>query len=110
MKKQERVKSNIEFNNIINKGKKINNSFFTVFYMKSKDANPRFGVSVPKRVGNAVIRNKLKRQTREIINQNKFLFPKYRNYIIIVKDKCLEEKFNINAKALIKLIGETHEK
>ena len=34
------------------------------------------------------IRNKLKRQTREIINQNKFLFPKYRNYIIIVKDKC----------------------
>lgn len=110
MKKYERVKSNIAFNTIINKGKKISNNFFTIFFVDKKESRPLFGVSVPKRVGNAVVRNRLKRQTREIILKTKFLFKKQRNYIIIVKDKCLEESFNIMLESLKKLIGEANEK
>jgi len=33
MKKYERVKSNVLFNEIINKGKKKSNQFFTIFFI-----------------------------------------------------------------------------
>ena len=54
---------------------------------------PRFGIAVGKKVGNAVIRNKLKRQYRMLITSNKKLFSKGVDYIIIVKRSSLEAKF-----------------
>jgi len=110
MKKYEIVKSNIAFNEIINKGKKVSNSFFTIFYIENNQDKAKFGVTVPKRIGKAVIRNLLKRQTREIISKTKFLFKNNRNYIIIVKEKCLKETFSNKMEALKKLIGEANEK
>ena len=110
MKKYERVKSNILFNEIINKGKKTGNKFFTIFFVDTKESKPRFGIAVPKRLGNAVVRNRLKRQTRELIGKTKLLFKNQRNYIIIVKEKCLEENFIIKLDALQQLIGDINEK
>ena len=66
MKKFERVKSNLLFNEIINKGKKKSNQYFTIFCSSSETKIAKFGIAVPKRVGNAVIRNRLKRQVRSI--------------------------------------------
>ena len=110
MKKEERVKSKILFNEIINKGKKVSNDFFTIFFLDKKDNNPLFGISAPKKTGNAVVRNKLKRQTRELIRKTKFLFKKNRNYIIIVKKTCLECSFNKKLTLLQTMIGEMNEK
>lgn len=110
MKKYERVKSNILFNEIINKGKKISNSFFTIFFIETQNKKSQFGVAVPKRLGNAVTRNYLKRQTRELLDKTKFLFKNNQNYIIIVKEKCLKESFGIKLEALQQLIGEINEK
>ena len=110
MKKRETVKSNIAFNKIINEGKKVSNKFFTIFYVEKSFDKVNFGITVPKRVGNAVVRNKLKRQTRHMIDDNKFLFKNKRDYIIIVKEKCLEDSFTNKFKSLQKLIGEANEK
>lgn len=110
MKKYERVKSNILFNEIINCGKKKGNKFFTIFYIETQNKNPLYGVAVPKRIGNAVVRNRLKRQTRELVDKTKLLFKNNRNYIIIVKEKCLKESFTIKLEALQQLIGEINEK
>ena len=88
MKKTERVKSNILFNEIIQDGTKVSNEFFTIFFKNKEDKNNLYGIAAPKRVGNAVIRNKLKRQTRELIDAEKKLFKNNRNYIIIIKEVC----------------------
>lgn len=106
MKKYEKIKSNLLFNEIINNGKKKSNRYFTIFIVKSNIEKPKFGIAVPKRVGNAVIRNKLKRQTREILDKTKLLFPKSKNYIIIVKEQCLKSKYSEKIEALKQLIGE----
>lgn len=110
MKKQERVKSNILFNEVIQKGNKISNSLFTIFYNSNIEGKKLFGVSAPKKVGNAVIRNKLKRQTRELLDVTKMLFKNNMNYIIIIKEKCLVTSYEDKLKALKKLIGEINEK
>lgn len=110
MKKADRVKSNILFNEIIKKGKKVGNKQFTIFFVENKTGHPLFGISAPKKLGNAVVRNKLKRQTRALLHETKLLFKKDRNYIIIVKEAFLSAPYASKMNALKRLIGDINEK
>lgn len=110
MKKHERVKSNLLFNEIIKEGKKKSNNYFTIFFVDKDNLKPLFGVSAPKKLGNAVVRNKLKRQVRALIMETKFLFKNNRNYIIIVKDAFKSANYAEKLNSLKELIGEINEK
>lgn len=56
-----------------------------VYYKKSE--NFRIGFSVSKKVGNAVVRNKVKRSLREICRKNLHLFPHGYDFIFIARPK-----------------------
>ena len=110
MKKREIIKSSNDFNYIINNGKKVGNNLFTIFYVDTDKNDKLFGVTTQKKSGNAVIRNKLKRQTKVLIDELKLLFKNHRKYIIIVKKTCLETKYEDKLLSLKTLIGELNEK
>lgn len=93
MKRYEMVKSHEEFNKIINTGKKLKSKYMYIFYLKKDFEKPNFGIAVGKKLGNAVVRNKFKRQFRNIIDNNRFLFPKYHNYIIMIKRDALNVSY-----------------
>lgn len=105
MNKEYIVKDNTKFNEIINKGKKISNSEFIIFYKQKNEMTPKFGITAPKKIGNAVIRNKCKRQVRNMVYLNNLLFKKYNNYIIIIKKGFLLNSFKQNELSLIDLLG-----
>ena len=105
MKKFEIVKEHYKFDNIINKGKSIGNKVFSIYFLKHDEEYPKFGIAVGKKIGNAVTRNKYKRIIRNIIDNNKLLFKKDYDYIIIIKRKCLDLSFkelNDNLSELVK--------
>lgn len=104
MKKEDRIKSKVEFDKFIKTTKYFKNSFFVVHYSSKKNDNNRFGIAVGTSIGNAVIRNKLKRRTREIINEIRNLFKKDLDYIIIVRKQCLELTYQEMKENLINLI------
>lgn len=56
-------------------------------------------------MGNAVTRNKIKRQLRNIIDNNLKLFPNFHNYIIICKKEILKLSYSEMEKELIKLLN-----
>ena len=85
LKKYEIVKKNDEFNDIINTGKYLKNHFYNIYYKDAENIYPKFGIAVSKKFGNAVERNKVKRQLRCLIDQYKNLFAKPNNYIIMVR-------------------------
>ena len=62
-------------------------SRFLVLYWfgQEEPAEPRFGMSVPRSVGNAVARNKLKRQLRELWRARLERIPANRDYVLIAK-------------------------
>lgn len=93
MKKKEIVKSNELFNKIINTGNKVKTKYFTFCSVSSENSNPRFGIAVGKKVGNAVTRNHIKRQIRSLVDDNKLLFKNNTNYIIIGNKNCLKASF-----------------
>ena len=109
MKKINVVKSNEEFNLIMNKGKCLKNKYFVLYSMNNNLDKYRFGVSVGKKVCNAVNRNKLKRQVRNILDYHKNLYSKSKDYIIIVRKSSLNEKYSILEENLVKLLEKTEE-
>lgn len=104
MKKYEVVKEHHEFDDIINTGKYIKNNLFVIYNKDSKFNYPRFGIAVGKKIGNAVTRNKVKRQVRMILTNNKNLFKNNKDYIIIVKKGVLSVSYEEMNNSLVSLI------
>lgn len=98
MKKEYRIKKNEEFQKIIRQKKSIVHSKFVIYFRKN-DEHLRVGISVSKKLGNAVVRNKIKRQIRMMIQQ---VFDKNEKLdcIIIVRKKYLLGSFHDNKKDL----------
>jgi len=104
MKKINIVKSNEDFNNVINKGKIVKNKYFVVYSINNNLNRYRVGISVGKKVCNAVNRNKLKRQVRNILDYNENLCSKNKDYIIIVRKSSFLENYSILEENLVNLL------
>ena len=65
------LKKSESFLEIISKGQKFTESGITFYFLKKNDLNEsKYGVSIKKITGNAVYRNKLKRQIKNLIRLN----------------------------------------
>lgn len=98
MKKINILKENRDFSRIIKNYKPFRYKDYIVYTENINDKLYHFGFSVGKKVGNAVIRNKIKRQLKSILDkkcyQNGF------NCIIIVKKEIQFKKYEEMEKEL----------
>lgn len=67
--KRQRIKTQNEFDLVFQEGKKFVCSSFVVLTRETTNSYPRLGIIVSKRIGNSVVRNKVKRRFREIFRQ-----------------------------------------
>ena len=67
MKRRYRLRSNRQFQDVRRKGKSTGNHLLVLCYLPNNLDYSRFGISVSKRIGNAVIRNLVKRRLREAL-------------------------------------------
>ena len=104
MIKKYRVRKNEEFSKIIAKKKSLASDSFIVYFNKSKENYSRIGISVSKKLGNAVVRNKTKRQVRMML-ANMFDFESTKlDLIVIIRINFLKNTFADNQLDLEKLI------
>ena len=99
MKKEYRVKKNEDFSYIIKHKQSLANRSFIIYYVKNDLNHARIGISVSKKLGKAVIRNKIKRQVRMIVQQTINFNDNY-DYIVIVRNKYLDLDFISNLNEL----------
>ena len=67
-RKSERIRKNTEFVATM-KGKRLSIDGLSLFYRKNDGTNFRIGLSVGKKLGNAVKRNRLRRQIRSCLTK-----------------------------------------
>ena len=94
MKKEEVVKNNRDFDYIIKKGQCKKNNEFVIYYIDNDKEYNRFGISVSKKIGNAVTRNYYKRVIRNICDKSKNLYSNSKDYIIIMRKGLTVRSFN----------------
>ena len=103
MKKLEIIKSSREYTEIINLNKSKKNKYFSIYYRKNNQDN-RYGITIPKKTGTAVVRNKIKRRLKNIIDNNKKIVQSGYDYVIIVKKGVLDLTYQEMERELLKLI------
>jgi ribonuclease P protein component len=102
MKKEYRIKANKEFQQIYKNGKSFANRQFIIYKYKNQDIDHfRIGLSVSKKIGNAVIRNRVKRYIRQVFTELKDDINDQYDYIIIARKPVAEMDFFQVKKSLI---------
>lgn len=104
MKRIETIKDQKLFNNIIKNGKYKKNNYFVIYNIMKEEEKISYGIAISKKVGKAVLRNKLKRQTRAIIDKHRNLFKNNHNYIIMIRKSCANIDYQILEQALVELL------
>ncbi len=109
MKKINIVRKSTDFTRIIHKKHSKSNNLYIINIENNTDNIPKFGIAVPKKIGKAVTRNKIKRQIKNIIDNNKFIYEKNINYIIIVRQGIESVNYLEKEKSLIQLMNKIKE-
>ena len=71
LSKHRRLRRREEFRRVLKDGKRARDHLLSITAVDTdnSDAEPRFGFAIPKRVGNAVTRNRIKRRLRAIASK-----------------------------------------
>jgi ribonuclease P protein component len=89
-KKTDRIRKRPEFVFISKSGKKIQNRQFIIVYSPSRFNQSRIGITVTKRIGKAVRRNRIKRLVREYYRHNRHRLKGFWDINVIAKNEAAE--------------------
>ena len=92
MKKINILKESYDFERIIKNNKSYRNDYCYIYIENKNNDEPyKFGISVSKKIGNAVTRNKYKRRIKSILDKNSY--NNSFNCILILRKTVLDSKF-----------------
>ncbi len=103
VKKKYRLKKERDFKKVIAVNRTVKNRSFVVYHLPNELGYPRVGISVSKKVGNAVVRNRVRRQVRAMLDQSLSL-DQASDLLIIVRLDFLTHPFEDNASKLHEII------
>ena len=108
LRKHQRVKREAEFKKIMRKGKSYADQYLVMYVLEStleidsatciakgvapfgKSHPPRFGLSVDRRIGKAVIRNRIKRWIREVFRLHQSRLKESVEMILVARSSARE--------------------
>jgi len=86
VKRANRLSRSRDFDAVYRHGRSVSSRFLVLYWFPQEEAgSPRFGFSVPKSVGGAVERNRIKRQLREVWQQRLDAVAAGNDYVLIVR-------------------------
>jgi ribonuclease P protein component len=84
---RERIRSRADFERIYAGREAVRNAALTICWRENGLGHPRLGLSVGRRLGPAVARNRIKRLIREVYRQEKDAVPGSLDLVVIPKDR-----------------------
>ena len=94
MKAAVTVKENYEFRRIYRKGRSAVSPYFVVYCLKNRAGASRLGVTVSKKLGHAVVRNRVRRRLREIYRLNSHQLKTGWDIVIVARSRCVGAEYS----------------
>jgi ribonuclease P protein component len=87
VQRRNRLSRSRDFDAVYRQGRSVSTRFLTLYWFQRDESvgAARLGFAVPKAVGNAVVRNRIKRQLREIVHAKLQTVPATNDYVLVVR-------------------------
>ncbi len=91
MQRRHRLSRSRDFDAVYRHGRSVSTRFLVLYWFaREDDGEPRLGLAVPKAVGPAVVRNKMKRRLREAFRARLGELPRNQDYVLVVRPGLAE--------------------
>jgi ribonuclease P protein component len=101
---EEKILKRKDFSTAYNFGKRLSSSNFIVYLYPNPNGTRRLGITVGKKIGNAVHRNRIKRLLREFFRLNKDRLPEGQDFVIVSRRDASDKKFEEVKQELERLL------
>ncbi len=89
---QERLRRRKEFDRVYQKGKRLYLPYLKILLLPNKLGYTRLGLSISRKFGKAVKRNRAKRILREVFRRHKKIFPRSHDIVLTPRKEILEKR------------------
>ena len=99
----ESLKKNKDFQTVYKKGKSYANKYLVMYIVENNLDKNRIGISVSKKVGNSVIRHRLKRLIKESYRLNESMFKNGFDIVVVARTTAKDRTYRDIESALLHL-------
>ena len=79
------------------------NSYLVLYARRNRTQCNRVGITVGKKLGGAVVRNRVRRRLREVYRLNEAAFAPGWDIVVVARSRCIKANFSILTKAYLSL-------
>ncbi len=107
VKKLQTLRNSRQFRQVYDQGQRFHSSLFSAFFVKTEGNEQRVGITVTRKIGNAVVRNRCKRRLREVLRRqlNEPVNLVGFDLVVNAKPNLIEADFDQIADALAKTVA-----
>jgi ribonuclease P protein component len=100
-----RLRNRADFSRVYRHGKSFANHQFVVYWFRKREVEQfRVGISVSKKVGNAVVRNRIRRLVKEIVRHHDVELIEHIDLIFIVRKGALNMPYKDMEKSILHVL------
>jgi len=107
MKFSDSLRSNSDFQNVYKKGRSFANRYLVMYVMENNQEINRIGISVSKKVGNSVVRHRVKRLIHESYRLHENIFNSGLDIVVVARNSASTVSYAEVESALLHL-GKLH--
>ncbi|MBZ5542788.1 MAG: ribonuclease P protein component [Acidobacteriia bacterium] len=101
--KEARLLSRREFRRVYEEGQRRSGRLSTIFLRANGLPQTRLGITTPARLGNAVLRNRVRRRVREVFRLNRLAIPGGWDMVLNPREAVAEVPFPTLVRELLRL-------
>ena len=98
------IRRQSEFKDVFTNGKSYPARYFVLYLSPNKESANRFGFTAGKKIGNAVVRNRIKRLLKEVIRKHGTILNCSYDYVLVARSAGVSKGMKDIEDDFIKLI------